>query len=342
MFKSVIRDKETVFYIFFFPLFMLTVFSIAFSGLANEKISIGLAADPHNISAKYIEQVPFIEMEALTRDQAIEKMQKDEIVGFIEDDALIVMRGGFRTTIAKTTLDTFRQIKRLELPIENYRFDRSFTDNFNSLNKGASGFKIIFYTFIAMVALQSAHLSMSFTNQYRANQGFVGQRIETAPTKKHILLLGTMAVSLIINFAALVTSILYCEFVLHISLIVNVFESIAILFALNLLGITFGICIGAGLRIGEGGKVAIITSTLLVLGMMGGMMSIQFKNFLTKFIPWMDSINPMALFSDTMLRINISGDTSLFLPTLLTILMESFVMFAMLILIIRRRKYDCI
>lgn len=340
MFKSAIRDKELIFYLFFFPLLMLTIQSLAFSALSDEKITIKLAAEAGNPSLQYLKQIPIFEMESLSRGEAISEMTKGEIVGFVEDETLIVQRGGFLPTIAKTAIDTFKQMERLELPIRNYDFSRTFTRNLSRTNNGLEGFKIIFYTFIAMIALQSAHISMNFINGYRANQSFMGQRIEIAPVKKHIVLLNTLVVSFVINFAALMTSILYCEFVLHIPLLINVFESLAILVALNLLGITFGICIGAGPRIREGAKVAIITTTLLSLGMLSGMMSLQFKNFLTRFVPWIDAVNPLALFSDAILRINISGDSSLFLPTLLTILLESLVMFVALLLIIRRRKYD--
>lgn len=342
LFRSAIRDRETIFYLFFFPVLLLTIFHFAFGGMEKDVVKVKMAAEPENQFAHFLKAVPIVEFQERTEAEAKELLKKTEINAFVKADGTLLLKfGGFYATIAKSILDTEKQLTNLDLPFQYYDFQKEYARNINEVS-GTRSFNIIYLTYFAMMALQSAHVAMTLVNSYRANQTFLGQRIEVSPVKKSHLMLGTVAVSLAINLSALAFVLLYTEFILQKHLITHMFESLALLLVVNLLGIAMGSLVAVALKVTEGVKIGILTSVIMLFSLLGGMMSIQLKQAVLNIMPWMAYVNPVNLFTDAITRINLSGDTSLFLPALGALAVEIVTILAVVIFIARRGKYDSI
>lgn len=340
MLKTELRSKESLFYIFLFPLFMLSLYALAFSGIESDDFRISLAAEQGNLEAKQLAYVPIFDIRELDVDSALEQLNRDEITGFIQPDgSLLVKSGGFAATVAKSIMDTLLQVRSSGIPAENFEFGREYVRNIN-VNSGQMSFHVIYYAFFGMIAMQSAHLAMSSINSYRANQSGLGIRIESAPTKRSHLIFSAIVVALLINSSAIGGAMMYTVFVLGKDIFPHLLESIAILFALNMLGVVFGIFIGAGLRTSEMAKSSIITAALLFAATLSGMMNVQIKNLVSNYLPFLAKINPMTQFADAINRINLSGDFSLFYSSLIVIGSEILILWILVYLIVRRRKYD--
>lgn len=341
MLKSALKDRELLIYTFLFPIFMLLLYNVAFSSFESRKVEIPIAVRVNDERVNILKQIPILQIRECEESEAISGLKNEDVVGYIRGDgSLIVKRGGFRSTFLKSLMDTFLQVEMLGLPVGNYDFQKSYTDNINQ-NTGVQGYALVFYAFFAMVAMQSAHSSMNMIQSFLANQSALGERMETSPVGKRQMLVSTVVVSTVINFLALCIAVVFTIFILKKDIFSYRLQSFTLLLLLNLLGVVFGMFVGVTFSAGAGAKSAAITITLLLISTIGGMITPDLKNAVGNHVPFINSINPIAIFSDTMLRMNTGRDVSMFGSALLRLGIEVLILASFsLFLFIRRKKYD--
>ena len=149
--KNLYRDKSFLFWTLIYPLIMAIFFYTAFSGLMNVELeSIDIGIDSQNPIGFILEEIELINVHNVSRDEVDEKLENDEIQGFIDNDLnLLVKKSGLNQTIIKEILDQIKQMGELNVPFDKFDFT---IDYVLDRNQKADTIIIIFYSLIAMVS----------------------------------------------------------------------------------------------------------------------------------------------------------------------------------------------
>lgn len=338
----VLRDKFTLFWTFAFPLLMTMFFYVSFSGfLHRDALEVRVAVSAENPYLAIYESIDIFDVTVLEGDEVMEFDIKSsyEIAYIDAENNLLFNNSGTSQTIVKSVVDQIIQMNVLGLPWSAYSMDMEFTKNANSLD-GEQFVKIMFFSLMAMTALQAAYGAIDDISKIQGNLSFLGQRMGIVPTRKSILLLRHMISTFVFISLSLLVNLFFVEFVLDLKLINMWFESLLILSLLNILGIALGLCIGVSNTLKVEVKTGITIGIIMTLNALSGMMGVGLKNMVEEHLPLLDSINPISRFVDFMFSVNISGDASSFGSTVMILSAEILVFGAISLFIMRRRKYD--
>src|SRR5699024_10750018 len=145
-----------------------------------EDISVGIGADS---SIGYIlESIDFINVHEISQDEITEKLDNEEIHGFVDNDLnIFVKKSGINQTVIKEVVEQIRQMEKL---------DR---------NQEANSVITIFYSLIAMVSTYGIYAGIETVNLIQANLSNIGARINITPLKKDEFLLAGVIDSLLLN-----------------------------------------------------------------------------------------------------------------------------------------------
>ncbi len=339
--KNLYRDKAFVFWSLIYPLIMAIFFYTAFNGLINielENIDIGIKNE--NPIAFILEEIEFLDVHKISEDEANEKLENDEIQGFIDNDLnLLVKKSGINQTIIKEVLDQIKQMGELNVPIEKFDFT---VDYISDRNQKADVIIIIFYSLIAMVSTYGIFPGIETVSLIQANLTNVGKRINITPLRKNDFLLAGVIVSLILNLLSNGVLLIFIKYILKIDLFTEIKYSTIFIIIGNLFGVALGILIGASNK--QNGNVKTILGIIitLFLSALSGMMSPNIKILVDKNIPILGRINPIAIITNNLYRINLLENTQNVSEGILVLSIYCIVLISMSYGFLRRKTYDSI
>lgn len=336
--RIILRDHALVFWTFAFPLIMATFFNLAFSNIEkSEQLDVIKIAVVENVNWR--EEVGFREaMESLsdpenpermfdttylTREEAREKLEQEEIVGYVEllkeagdnqcegaqcDEVrpqVTIGQNGINATILKTVVERIAQQSSLIEKI--MREDPSKLNDLLNLPEmeladGSSehlSYTVIeYYTLIAMTCLYGGIIGMVAINQLLANMSASGKRIEMSPVPKWKLVLGGLLASYLIQLAGL--GLLFGYTVLVLGVDYGSRWGLVVLIALlgSLAGLTLGIMLAAVVKTNEATKTGIMIAVAMLGCMLAGMMGITMKYLVDANFPVLNQVNPANLITD--------------------------------------------
>lgn len=341
LFKNLFRDISFSFWVLIYPIVLVTFFYTAFSGLTTnvlENINIGIEKEN---SIKYIlkdiEILNIVELSEADVDKAIER---EEIDGFINEDlTLLVNKSDLKQTIIKSILDQIKQTIFLNEPLENIDFN---VDYLKGKTQEANSILVIFYSLVAMVSTYGVFSGLEITNLSQANLTALGARINVTPIKKISLLISGVLVGLFINLLSNIFLILFITYVLKLDLIKNLAYSSIFIFFGNLFGIALGIFIGSSNKKSPGFKSMISIISTLFLSFLAGLMSPDIKVLVDTKLPLISKINPIAIITNSLYRINLLGNTRNLTEGIVILIVYSLVLILGSYVFLRRRQYDSI
>lgn len=339
--KNIFRDFSFTFWGLLYPIIMAIFFYTIFSGITNQEISnINLGIEKEN-EAKYIlESIEMLNIVEVSEDQIEEKIKSGQIAGFVNNDlSLVVDRSDLDQTIIKGILDQIKQIILFDQPIENLDFSVNYL---KENNQKANGIIIIFYSLIAMVSTYGVFPGIEAASVSQTNLSNIGARINTTPIKKWNLILSGVIIGLIINISSNILLYVFLEFVLKLDLFTNIPYSIIFILLGNLFGISLGVFIGVSNKLNSGAKVMVSIVFTLVLSFLAGMMSTDIKIMIERNAPLLAKMNPIAIITNSLYKINLLNNTKDLLGGALILFMYSMLLIAGSCLFIRRRQYDSI
>lgn len=339
--KDMFRDFSFTFWGLIYPIIMALFFYTAFSGITNaeiETINVGINAD--NQISYILESIDMLNVVEISDDNIKESLTSEEIDGYIEDDlSLVVDRSGLDQTIIKKILDQIKQTTAVDEPLENLDFG---IDYLSKNNQDANGILVIFYSLIAMVSTYGVFPGIESAIVSQANLTNIGARINLTPIKKSTIVISGVMVGLSINIFSNILLLVFMKFVLKLDLLRNIPYSIIFILLGNLFGISLGVFIGVSNKMNSGVKVMISIVTTLFLSFLSGMMSPDIKILIEKNIPILAKINPIAIITNNLYRINLLDNTSNLSGDILILISYVFILMSGSYLFLRRRQYDSI
>lgn len=339
--KNAFGDFGLLFWSLLYPIVLITFFHTAFSGITNlEFTNIDVGIEKGNAIISILEETPMLNIREVSKGEANEKLMDHTIHGFIDKDLnIIVKESGINQTIIKEIVEQIKQIQKLNRPIEDYDFT---ADYIIEKNQKANGILIIFYSLIGMVSTYGVFAGIETASLTQANLTNIGARLTVTPLKKRNFLLAGVMVALALNLAANGLLLLFIKYVLKMVLFTDFNHSLLFILLGNLFGVTLGVFIGVSNKQSNGVKTMISIVVTLSLSFLSGMISPNLKVILDERIPVLGKINPIAIITNNLYKINLLGNTKDMWSGAIMLMSYSIVLMLGSYMFLRRRNYDSI
>ena len=336
-----LRDFSFSFWSLLYPIILVSFFNIAFSGMIDmklENIDVGIG---ENSSIEHIlEEIEFINIHKINEEEIIEKLDNEEIHGFIDDNLDIqVKKSGINQTIIKEIVEQIKQMQRLNRPIENYDFEMDYIVD---RNQKANSIIVVFYSLIAMVSTYGTSAGIVTVSLIQANLSNIGARISITPLKKQSFLLAGIIVALLLNLAANGVLLLFIKYILKIELFNEIKYSSILIIIGNLFGVSLGVFIGASNKKTMNTKVLMGVAITLFLSFLSGMMGPWVKVLIDQYVPILAKINPISIISNNLYRINLLQSTKTVGSGILILSAYCLALISISYVFLRRKSYDSI
>ena len=339
--KNSFREKSLVFWSILYPLIMAVFFYIAFSGLMDremENIEVGISKE--NPIGNILEEIEILDIHIILEDEIGKRLQDGDIYGYIDDDLnLIVKESGLNQTIIKEIVDQIIQIGELNVPLENMDLGIDYTI---SRNQSADPIIIIFYALIAMVSTYGVYSGIEVVSLIQANLSEVGKRINVTPIRKGDFIIAGVIVGFIINIMSNALLLLFIQYILGVNLFTELKLSLIFIILGNLFGIGLGLLIGVASKHPANVKTIFGVAVTLFLAFLSGLMSPNIKVLIDDTVPIVNKLNPVAIITDNLYKINLLGITDNVNQGMITIGTLCLVLILASYGLLRRKTYDSI
>ena len=334
-----LREHSFMFWTVAYPLFMALIFHTAFQGMLDPQplvVTVGIEAG--SPAAAALGEVDILDARILDRATALDQIRAGELTGFVAADlTLTVGKSGIAETVLASVVSQMKQMQALGVPMENFDFQTSYV---RTTPARFDPLLIPFFSLIGMFTLYSAYMGIEFGRIIQADQSMEALRLNVVPLRKQDFIIGSLLIGLVINLVSNLLLLLFFRYGLGMDLITRPLPSLAVILAANVFGIMLGLLIGSISRISSGAKNGVIIGLTLLLSFASGMMSPDIKILIEEGAPWLNALNPVAIVTTQLYRINFLDQTASLGTALATLLAMAVVLMGIAILFLRRKSYD--
>lgn len=365
-----LRSKDVILWMLLFPVFLGTVFHIAFSNINSsnsfEAVPIAVVMEAENEAFRTVmdeitaDDEPLFTVTYTDSEQAMDMLENNDVSGimFVDDSVSVSVSGltsGTTINVKKTIVKSFAEqynstaaiientmktdITKLPAVVDSLSEQVSCNEQLPLTDGNTDNMLGYFYNLIAMVGLLGSNLGVYMAVDHQANLSTLGARRYCSPRRKF----SSMVSSLLANFAAeticVSVSLTYLIFVLGIDFGTKIpYVYLAGILG-GFLGTSFGFFVGSiGTKDGDT-KAAMCVAFSLICCFFSGLMINTMKGMVDAVAPWFNDINPAAVISDAFYCLNIYDDYERFTVKIVTMLIMTVVFCLGGFLLTRRRRY---
>lgn len=365
-----LRSKDVILWMLLFPVFLGTVFHIAFSNINSsnsfEAVPIAVVMESENEAFRTVmdeitaDDEPLFTVTYTDSEQAMDMLENNDVSGimFVDDSVSVSVSGltsGTTINVKKTIVKSFAEqynstaaiientmktdITKLPAVVDSLSEQVSCNEQLPLTDGNTDNMLGYFYNLIAMVGLLGSNLGVYMAVDHQANLSTLGARRCCSPRRKF----SSMVSSLLANFAAeticVSVSLTYLIFVLGIDFGTKIpYVYLAGILG-GFLGTSFGFFVGSiGTKDGDT-KSAMCIAFSLICCFFSGLMINTMKGMVDAVAPWFNDINPAAVISDAFYCLNIYDDYERFTVKIVTMLIMTVVFCLGGFLLTRRRRY---
>lgn len=360
-----LRVKDLIIWLILFPMFLGTVFKIAF-GSIYEKVD-SFSAIPAAVVEKQedtsLHQVldslsddedALLDVQYVSEDEAETLLRDDKVKGILYADgslSLTVTDEGFEQTLLRSFAGQYnanrtvimdcaeRDPAGIPAVVESLRAEWKPVTN-QPLSEGNPDYTIVYFTnLLAMVAMYGSITGLHITIQNQGNLSKLGARKCCSPTPKSISLCASLLGSMLVQSVCMVIAVSFLHFILKIDFGSRLGMVYLTSVAGGILGLAFGFWIGSIGRFQIGTKNGICFGVSMFCCFCSGLMVGNMKMIIARFAPWFNKINPAALITDSLYYLNIDSDYRRWIRAMITMAVMTVVMILFGFIISRRKKY---
>ncbi|MBC3796912.1 ABC transporter permease [Acetobacterium tundrae] len=362
--KCIFKDRQLIFWTFMFPILLATLFNLAFANLSSsdnfKKVNVAvvqngeLDQNPAFIQALDGADNLFV-VKYTTQDEAAVLLSDHDIDGYITFDPdlnLVVNQSGLNQTIIRGFLDDFKQSSATIITIITQNpsaLDNGILEGISSRTEYLKAVSAnqsnpdpvvnYFYTLIAMTCLYGGFLGVKEVVAIQADLSDVGARINLAPTNKLTVFLASIMAATTVQLLELLILLAFIIGVLGISF-GDQLGYIALTCAVgSLTGVTFGTCIAAIIKKGEGLKIGILIGSTMIMCFLAGMMSADIKYTVMTKAPILGYLNPANLITDSFYALYYYNTHTQFFTDILLLCGFTLLFSSVTYFVLRRQKY---
>ena len=281
--------------------------------------------------------------------------EKIESYIYLEEGEIIyrIRSNGLAQTITKSFLDQYIQTASLIGQIQDPQTrnaviaDLMNSENYlseidSSNNTNANFFVVYFYALIAMTCLFGSYWGIGLVKDIQADNSDLAARVSTSPTHKLKLIIIYFLAALLIHYLGNLSVIAFMRFVLGIEFSRSIFLVMLASFVGCIAGISMGAMLSTLIRASAGLKEGIMTIISLVLSSLSGLMVVQLKYIVNKYVPFLGYINPANLLTESLSSLYYYSNLDNYFISLGALSILSIVMVAITYFRLRGTRYDSI
>jgi ABC-2 type transport system permease protein len=369
--KYLLRQRENVFWALIFPLCLAIFFYMGFGNLSMtssfSSIPTYIASDQSDsMLVETMASVPIegekmlfnikdnytiLELEAFFQEGKIEAyihVQGEKIIYRVRSN-------GLNQTITKSFLDQYVQVRSLIVQVQTLdpgklqgvladmqNSNVYYKEIQNSNNRNTDYFVIYFYALIAMTCMFGSYWGVNLVNEIQADNSYLAARISVSPVHKMKLIIIHFLAALLIHYLGTLVLIAFLKFVLGIEFSKSIFLVMLTSFIGSIAGISMGAMLSALIRTSYSKKVGIMTLISLTLSALSGLMVVEVKYIVTKFVPFLGYINPANLLTESFYCLYYFSDLNRYFLNLGVLSGLSLLMIFIAYLRLRGTRYDSI
>lgn len=369
--KYLLRQRENVFWALIFPLCLAIFFYMGFGNLSMtssfSSIPTYIASDQSD--SMLVETMASVSIEGekmlfnikdnYTILELEESFQKGKIEAYIhvQGEKIIyrVRSNGLNQTITKSFLDQYVQVRSLIVQVQTLdpgklqgvladmqNSNVYYKEIQNSNNRNTDYFVIYFYALIAMTCMFGSYWGVNLVNEIQADNSYLAARISVSPVHKMKLIIIHFLAALLIHYLGTLVLIAFLKFVLGIEFSKSIFLVMLTSFIGSIAGISMGAMLSALIRTSYSKKVGIMTLISLTLSALSGLMVVEVKYIVTKFVPFLGYINPANLLTESFYCLYYFSDLNRYFLNLGVLSGLSLLMIFIAYLRLRGTRYDSI
>lgn len=363
--KTGLRAKDLIFWLMVFPIVLGLFFKIAFDGIYEKTTQFStvpaavVETEENEIFHSVIDTIedsdePLLSVTYTDEENALELLKSGDVTGIIYVDeklSVTVAGAGIEETILISFVEQYTtQEKIIRDIIEKDPFKAeavvsALSEEVTVLNEipltdgNTDNFAQYFYNLIAMVALYGTLTGIHITIGNQANLSALGARKNCSPTPKSI----SLAASLLGRYLVQTVCMIICVTFIHFVLKIDLGNKLPLVYLSSIIGGTVGVSMGFFVgsigNLKEELKIGVSVAFSMLLCFLSGLMVADMKAIIAENIPWLNSINPAAVISDSFYCLNIYNDYERFTVKIITMLITSAIFVLLGFVLSRRKKY---
>lgn len=371
--KSLFRNKGLIFWTYAFPIFMATLFNMAFSNWDEaekfEPIAIAIINNEcyeNNVVAKNVfnsvskkDKNQIFEITYTNKEKASDLLRDKKIDGYIEykdnDSIITVESNSFTSTIIKSVVDEidlynimFNDLveKKMEDSLDINEIITNIINKISNIKVNTKDIStkkldisiIEYYSLLSMACLYGGFISLTCISNSLATISSKGKRVEVAPVKKSITILSSLVASFLTQmFGAML--LLGYYYILRIDLQVNILKLLLITILGVLAGISLGLVIAVISNKNEDTKLGIIIAVSMACSVFAGLTGVSLKYLIDIKFPFLNKINPAAMMTDGLYSLYYN-DINRFNYNVISLIIFTIILVIISIITLRRKKND--
>jgi len=367
--KCSLRDRQMLFWTFFFPILLATFFGLAFSNLNSGEIfsSIPVSVIDNEAyqadlflqttlqaASDQLQPERLFDLQELTLEQADQALREGNIAGYLlpgESLGIVVADTGIRQTILKIFADEYLQIAAAVHTIADINpaamatiFERigQRMDLLREEQAGRGGINdivIYYYALIGMACLYGGFYGMREIIAVQANLSSQAARINLVPVHKMKIFAASLTAAFCVQYSSILLLVAYLVFVQRIDFGHQTGLILLICLTGSLLGIMIGALIGAIGKSSEGIKNAILIGVSMVFSFLAGLMQTSIKYLVDSKVPVLQWLNPANLVCDSLYALYYYDNLTRYMTNILIQSAMIVVLFLIVYFILRRQRY---
>ncbi len=377
--KVMMKNKYLFFWMGIFPIILGTLFFMTFSniteqveGFSTVNVAITAGADEAKTGQEIVDGDEGLKAFLDTMEEAgyfiityadyeeatslTDNEKADGIVVLSEgtegtDISLLFGGSGISETILKNIINVYVRGSKviadtvntnpaaLESVIEQLYSEADINVDLTVNAKNMDPYNQYFFALFAMVCMFGSSYGMINTEYGQADQSALGARRCVAPTKKMMAVFSEFLAAVTVIELMFVILFIYLTCILGL----NLGDRYGLIFlasvAASFLGVAMGYVFGVLLRCKQSAKDGIQMAVVLFLNFLAGLMVGNMKFIVEKNCPIVNRINPAAIISDCFYAICAYDDTSLYVRSMISIVIWTVILTAIAVIVLRREKY---
>ena len=212
----------------------------------------------------------------------------------------------------------------------------------NNNNPDTNAFIIYFYALIAMTCMFGSYWGTSLVHEIQANNSPLAARISVSPTHKMKMIIIHFLAALLIQYVGNLVLIAFLKYVLGVQFSKSILLVLLATLVGSIAGISMGVMLSALIRASYSLKYGIMTLISLALSALSGLMIVNVKYIVAKYVPFLSYINPASLLTDTFYSLYYFSDLNRYFLSLGILSGLSVIMIIVAYLSLRGTRYDSI
>lgn len=335
--KMTILDKGSLFWSFIYPILLLTLMAVAFSGIKTELKSIAVAVEPGHPLSEVLHQIDVLDVKDLGGDEALNLLRDKDIDGIYRADGVLLVRGeGMNETVLREIGSELKKAGSV------YASGRSLDFTKRYVERGDQENGMLYVTLsssLGMFALYGYFSGISIVHHMQANLSSLAARLSTTPISRLSYVSAGLVSGVVMSSLQTIGLLFYLKWVWNVDFLADPWRTLLLVLVAGFFGMAIGLFIGASNRWPLKAKVPLGVAVMLVLSAASGMMGPPLRLYIEQNLPWLNRYNPVNMVSRTIYRLNVLESTREFTENILILAVAGVVLCAASLLFMRKRQF---